>query len=212
MPSPIAHSAVGYIIYKVTRRRQEGGHSPQEQGGPEAQPRKQLLSPGLLLLVSLVASLLPDGDVALAVLGSSMLNFHNNWTHSLFTGLVVALIASGLLAAGLRAMGRPANFLSWFIVVLVGYELHVLMDFFTHGRGVMLFWPLSAERHPAPLEVFYGVRWSEGWLSAHHLVTLINELLFVSVLFLVVRFVWGKLDARRGAARAEARGREEKPA
>ena len=46
----------------------------------------------------------------------------------------------------------------------------------------MLFWPLSSHRFSSPLLLFYGVRWSDGLFSIHHLSTVLNELLFALVL------------------------------
>ncbi|NIV75262.1 MAG: hypothetical protein GWN37_10615, partial [Gammaproteobacteria bacterium] len=44
-----------------------------------------------------------------------------------------------------------------FLLTLVCYELHVLLDYLTVGRGVMLLWPLSAERFAPPIYLFYGL-------------------------------------------------------
>jgi hypothetical protein len=49
------------------------------------------------------------------------------------------------------------------------------MDYFTWSRGVMAFWPLMPDRFSAPVVLFYGFHWSQGWVSPRHLWTLLTE-------------------------------------
>ena len=55
------------------------------------------------------------------------------------------------------------------------------MDYFTVGRGVLAFWPFTAERFSAPVPLFYGLRWSEGWVSPRHVWTVLTEVPFAAV-------------------------------
>lgn len=172
MPSPIAHSAMGYLIYRIARRK------------PGMLSRKLGPLP-LLLVVAGFFSLLPDSDAILGWLAGDMLKFHNNGTHSLLVGLGVALSAA--LIAG---WGNRQRFLFWFGVIFTSYALHVVMDAFTWGtRGVMLFWPMSHSRWDAPIKLFYGVRWSDGLLNPAHLITLLSEALFVALVILFVQWL-----------------------
>ncbi len=50
------------------------------------------------------------------------------------------------------------------------------MDAFTIGRGVMILWPFSIDRYASPVSLFYGVHWSDGWVSVRHLWTMVTEL------------------------------------
>lgn len=56
------------------------------------------------------------------------------------------------VALGERAPGSKR----WFAIAAVNYELHVLMDAPTLGRGVMLAWPVLSDRVESPVKLFYG--------------------------------------------------------
>jgi membrane-bound metal-dependent hydrolase YbcI (DUF457 family) len=108
--------------------------------------------------------------------------YHNNGTHSLVVGLVVA-VSFGLAFS----WKRRGEFLAWFLIIFTSYGTHILLDYFTWGsRGVMLFWPFSLERYHSPLALFYGMRWADGIVSISHLWTILTETVFVLVLLLVV--------------------------
>jgi inner membrane protein len=139
----------------------------------------------LALVLAVVVSMLPDLDAVLGAITGDLARYHNNGTHSLIVGLGVALVAAGLLA-----WPKRSDFLAWFWMIFISYGMHTLLDFFTHGgRGVMLFWPLSSQRFDSPFKLFYGVRWSEGWLSIHHMWTILSEAGFVFLVFLIMWLV-----------------------
>jgi membrane-bound metal-dependent hydrolase YbcI (DUF457 family) len=180
MPSPIAHVAAGYAIYYLSRSR-----APQTKLkgiGPLPTP----------LIVTTGFSLLPDIDSALGFLTGNFGRFHNNATHSFIVGLGVALVF-GLVMWWKERSG----FGFWFWLALLGYEGHVLMDSATIGRGVMAFWPLTRERFMFPVIVFYGLHWSDGWLSSRHLWTAATESTFAAVVVFIVHVVVGKIRAAR---------------
>jgi len=163
MPSPLAHTTMGYAVYRICRPRK-----PQQDSRPVGPlPR--------LLLVAMGLSLLPDLDSVLGILMGDFGRFHNNVMHSLIFGLVVALGISGVMW-----LRQRSGSVRWFIIALLCYELHVIMDYFTvGGRGVMLLWPFSPARYESSVKLFYGVRWSDGLISTRHLWTLVTELGFV---------------------------------
>lgn len=168
MPSPIAHSAIGYVIYRLSR-----SNRPAKKG-------MKVVSP-IHLIVIVGFSLIPDVDFIAGVLFRDLSRFHNNGTHSLILGLAVALISSFLFS-----LKRRSAFSIWFWLILVSYQMHIVLDFFTYGsRGVMLLWPILSMRFESPVKLFYGVRWSEGWISGHHLWTLVSEVGFVFLTLLV---------------------------
>ena len=142
----------------------------------------------ILFGAALFFSQLPDIDSAAGIWFGDFGAYHNNLTHSLFVGLAVAA-ATGWLAPVLTG----ASYKWGFLFVLICYELHVLMDFVTVGRGVMLFWPITAQRFQSPVKLFYGLHWSQGWTSPSHLLTLANELAFVLVLYLGYRLIQRRL-------------------
>jgi membrane-bound metal-dependent hydrolase YbcI (DUF457 family) len=171
MPSPIAHSTIGYVIYRFRQRQL-----------PSSWGSKCLGPFHFLMIVTFFFSLLPDFDSLIGILVGNTAQYHNNGTHSLIIGFLLALVIGGAVWLKTRT-----NSLNWFLIILLSYNMHVISDFFTYDtRGVMLFWPLSVERYTSPISLFYGVRWSDGWISVRHLWTLATESLFaLGVLFLL---------------------------
>ncbi|MFO7679875.1 MAG: metal-dependent hydrolase [Chloroflexota bacterium] len=171
MPSPIAHLAASYVVYRLVRR-----YEPE----PKLPPVEPV--PGTLL-VTAVFSTLPDVDSVVGLLAQDFGRFHNNATHSLIVGLGVSL-----LFAALMRWRRGQGFRYWFTVAAASYSLHILMDAATVSRGVMALWPLSDTRFLAPVTIFYGLHWSDGWISARHLWTLLTELLFAVLILILLHF------------------------
>jgi membrane-bound metal-dependent hydrolase YbcI (DUF457 family) len=184
MPSPIAHLAAGYIVY-TSLRRHDPGAVPAGLRTPEA-----------LFAATAVFSLLPDVDAAVGVISGDMLRSHGAAMHSVAAGVVVAL-ATGLgMQLGFGGKGR-----FWFVLAFTCYGLHILMDSFTVGRGVMLLWPLSEVRVLAPVSVFFGLRWSQGWWSTDHLITLATELPLALLTVGAARWLACLRDRRRRITR-----------
>jgi len=168
MPSPFAHAAAGYFIYYNLRQKL-----------PDGRARLLTIPSQLLIIVGL--SLLPNLDVLPGIITGDIGRFHNNFTHSLMVGVLVALAFAVLVS---RAYGPPWKV--WFGAALISYELHVIMDFFTAERGVMLLWPLATARFSSPVKLFIGVQWGNGWMSIWHLYTIFTEALF----FLFILLIW----------------------
>jgi inner membrane protein len=101
---------------------------------------------------------------------------------------------------------QQTRFIKWFFLVLLCYQLHILADFLTFGRGVMLFWPLTEERYTSPILLFYGVHWSQGLFSLKHLWTLVSELAFVAGIY----FLINKLGKKRVVEDAYGRSKKGK--
>lgn len=169
MPSPVAHFSMGACLWFFLKDRM----------GPAWQ-RTRLLRWTLFGLF-LLFSILPDFDAVLGLIARDMHRFHNQQSHSIFFGL----LASAVLAIGLHPFFPFVSRKKWFAVICLSYQLHLLMDLFTRGRGLRLFWPFTSERIPAPLEFFTGLRWSHGLWSDAHWLTLANELLFSAGLFFI---------------------------
>lgn len=169
MPSPLAHTAIGYVIAKVSVNLNDSKLRSQK---------------GIrILLAIIIVSLLPDFDVVPGVLLGNFGKYHNNITHSLFFGLAVS-IAIGFI------VHRAWNINIWksITTILISYEMHVVLDFFTNGRGVMLFWPFSSMRFHSKFIIFNGLHWSDGFFSVNHLITLVNEGLFILILIGILSF------------------------
>jgi membrane-bound metal-dependent hydrolase YbcI (DUF457 family) len=172
-PSPIAHSAMGYLLGRVLGKNK-----------PQTASKQEFIKP-VVILAALFFSLLPDIDAIPGILLNDFGRYHNQWTHSLVVGLMV-----GLLVGFIAYWRMMASFYFWFLLASLSYTFHIIMDFFTMGeRGLMLFWPFTSERFLSPIPLFWGVRWSEGLWSPLHLITIATELLFVALVVLVSSFI-----------------------
>jgi membrane-bound metal-dependent hydrolase YbcI (DUF457 family) len=175
MPSPIAHLGAGYAIYRYYKAK-----LPVDQRYFWKFPFQMIILTGL--------SMLPDLDVIPAILFRDMKAYHNNFSHSLLFAVPVAFVVAGIFYRIYRS-----NFWLWFLICLVSYDLHILMDMMTAERGVMMFWPFTQARFTSPVKVFYGLQWGLGWFSIWHLWTIFTESLFSLVLILSVSY----FDQRR---------------
>jgi inner membrane protein len=175
MPSPIAHLGVGYAIYRHYKTR-----LPQD--------KRRLWKFSLQLILVTGLSLLPDLDVIPAILFRDMRAYHNNISHSLFAGIPAALVIAGIFQRIYRS-----NFWLWFVICLISYDLHILMDILTADRGSMLFWPFTETRYAAPIKIFYGLQWGLGWFSPWHLWTIFTESIFVAIVVIAMHY----FDRRR---------------
>ncbi|HVF25280.1 MAG TPA: metal-dependent hydrolase [Anaerolineales bacterium] len=178
MPSPIAHLGVGYAIYRHYKNK-----LPEDQSSFWKLPLQLVMLAGL--------SLLPDLDVIPAIIFRDMQRYHNNFSHSLFFAIPVALLVAGIFRRVYRS-----NFWLWFVICLLSYDLHIIMDAFTAERGVMLFWPLSETRYASPVKLFYGLQWGLGWFSPWHLWTIFTESVFVGIVLIAMNY----FDRRRNHA------------
>ena len=191
MPSPIAHLATGIATYQIAT------HWYSKAGG------KSVAASRDLLLLATVYSMLPDVDAILGILSGDFGRYHNNVTHSFTAGVIAALLATWWYHCRVRRQNLQrtqrqwAKVGLWFLVALLCYTLHILMDAATIGRGVLLLWPYSSERIQLPI-IFYGVRWSEGGFAWQHLWTLFTELTFTAILAMLV---WLGLRWRRSSDR-----------
>lgn len=172
MPSPIAHAAAGYAIYKLLTRRKVGGNL--WRIGPLP----------IILIIAIALSFLPDFDFAPGILIGDYDAFHNSYSNSIIVGLLLALLV-GLVA---RISRRPQPFF-WLLITFLAYELHVLMDYFGAGRGAMLFWPITDERYVSPVKLFYGLHRSDGLWSIRHLWTVLTEAIFAVALIVLANLL-----------------------
>jgi membrane-bound metal-dependent hydrolase YbcI (DUF457 family) len=179
MPSPITHIAAGYAIYTFVHKR----FPPYKLG-------KILRVSGLFLLIVGLA-LLPDIDSVVGLVTGDFGRYHNQGSHSLITGLGVALV----IAAAIR-WRQKGSFRVWFFTALTAYESHVILDYFTYGRGVKLFWPISPERFTSSVLLFYGLHWSDGLFSINHVWTVLTEVGLILLVYVGVKG-FQKLQGRK---------------
>ena len=139
--------------------------------------------------VATVLSLLPDLPSVIGLFTGDLAPFHNRQEHSLLAGLIVSSVV-----ASIGSLMTSTRWLRWFALALSCYWLHIGMDYLTVGRGVMALWPWSDARFGSPIRLFYGLHWSEGWLSWRHLWTVITEAILLSVVSALV--LWRRRHGR----------------
>lgn len=164
MPSPLAHGSLLLLAWPPASRA---------RGAPHARLPRALLA--LSILGALWA---PDGDILLdPLLGNAPFTLHGGPVHSLLLGLLFGVVFA--------AWCKLFTSLSWMRLWLIGtaaWWSHVLMDAATHGRGVMLLWPFSADRLRLPTPLFVGLHHSDWSRWDLHLLTLANELVFAALI------------------------------
>jgi membrane-bound metal-dependent hydrolase YbcI (DUF457 family) len=170
MSSPIAHLGAGYAIYRYYKDR-----LPRD--------RRHVWKFPLQLMLVIGLSMLPDADVIPAVLLRDMRAYHNNFSHSLIFAIPIAFLTAGIFQGIYRS-----SFWLWFLICLISYDLHVLMDALTAERGVMMFWPLTQNRFASPVKLFFGVQWGLGWFSIWHVWTIVSEFCFAAIVIGAVNY------------------------
>lgn len=138
MASPLAHTLLGFTLYNLW----------------PAEIRDLQVRPWLVYGLVTIASLAPDLDFIPGLLLGDPSRYHQTFSHSLGTALVLALIFGALL--GLFKTGPSWASWSGLLLLLVGS--HLLLDFFTEDYrppiGFPLFWPFSETPHTSPIPIF----------------------------------------------------------
>jgi hypothetical protein len=163
MPSPLAHAAAGYAVYRIFR------------SSDAIEPE--------LFTASLAFSLLPDLDSVAGLIGQNFAHYHNNVSHS-----VGFMIGAGVLA-GTLFHRRQEGFFRWYLVGLMSYGFHLALDYWSTRRGILLLWPFSNRRFTSPKRLFYGLKWGRGIKSATHIWTAFTELIFGLMLVTTIRWL-----------------------
>ncbi|MFT6040330.1 MAG: inner membrane protein [Gammaproteobacteria bacterium] len=125
---PITQGALGATLPQALQR---GGQS------------KSLKAVGL---IGALAGMSPDLDVLIRSSSDPLLalEFHRHFTHSLIFIPVGALLCA-LILHGLIGRRCDFTFLKTFVICLLGYATHALLDACT-TYGTQLFWPFSSQR------------------------------------------------------------------
>ena len=131
MPTPVAHSLAGVVVYL---------------GGRKKASREDWTLAGAVV----VAACFADLDFGLSFLTGT--NYHHHFTHSIGFTL---LFTGGVYLWARRVRARPLRDALW---IGLAYASHLFLDLFSKDTaapyGLELFWPLSDRFVISPVTVF----------------------------------------------------------
>jgi inner membrane protein len=170
MPSPIGHSLTGYVIYRAIAVNRARTYEWQ------------------YIALCILASNAPDLDFIPGLLVGDLSRYHHGASHSLFFGIVFAIVLSILCSRRLYV----------FLIAFSLYSSHLLLDYFVKDpsfpHGVPLFWPFSDEYYMAPFAFLRGVKYQpdltesirQVLLRGENVITIFTEVLFLLPLLLFI--------------------------
>ncbi len=168
MPSPIAHSSLLLALV------------PPMRPALQALPRRRRWVFFAALVFALLA---PDADIALGLAwGAGPFKLHGGPTHSLVLAPLFGLLWASVLRGCLLRDESSRRAMRWgwlWVLGTAAFASHVLMDWFTPGRGVGMFWPINEHRVGSPIKLFVGVEHSHWKDWQHHVLTVLTETGFV---------------------------------
>jgi len=188
MPSPLAHSAMGYLLLSRDQKRELLARWDWKP-----------------LVIFVLFANLPDFDLLPGLLVGDPGRFHHGkWiAHSLGAGFMVA----GALWLALALCGRR-DARRWSLACLILYTSHIVLDFFSADPGLpfgqMIFWPISHDYFLSPISVFSNIqRGSPGvMLGMHNLLAILWEAALVIPLLVLAswqpaRAAWASRSGRQ---------------
>ncbi len=169
MPSPIAHTITGYVIFRFFPLDK---HSV-------AWSKSWLV----YVIYCMFIATLPDFDFIPQLLAGK--KYHHGFTHSLsFTFIVSAVV--GLLCI----LFNRKIFIRLSLLTFMIYGSHLLLDFFTDGgKGILLLWPFTDDFFISSVSFFPAVKHSKGLFHSSHALFISFELGY-SALFLGGIWLW----------------------
>ena len=166
MPSPIAHSVAGYLLAKSL---------PASRFSDDRIHRWSLY----IFYASFIA-VVADFDFAAQIITGE--EYHRGITHS-----IVFALGFSAIAAAVVQVWKKFSYAKIFTLTLIFYSSHLLLDFFSEGRGIKLFLPFVDGFFRSPVIIFPGLHYSLGLFHISHLRSIGFELLLS---LLAIGFVW----------------------
>lgn len=167
MPSPIVHAVAGLVLAKVLPLEEPKSH--------------QLRQWKLPLFYGVFVATAADLDFVPQILLGG--NFHRGLSHSLLFAIVFGAISAGIASGWWKTSYRKLMIWSWVL-----YGSHLILDYFSAGRGIKFWLPFVDRFYKAPTTLFPGLHYSEGLWHSSHLPTLIFEFVLCAI---VLGVVWG---------------------
>lgn len=162
MPSPIAHSAAGYLLGQLL---------PWERPQPGW---------GLRIAYPVLIANVADLDLIPQLLLAEP--YHRTLTHGLLFTVVFSAIAAAVACRIWRRSYRELLGLT-----LAVYGSHLVLDILTEGRGIQLLSPFVNQFIRSPIFIFPGVHYSRGLWDLSHLLPFSFELGLSALLFWSLR-------------------------
>ena len=183
MPTPIAHSLCGYIIYSSVKIKDDKINW------------KTLFS-------FIVLANLADLDYLPGIYINKPNIFHHGLSHS-----IVAAIIVGLSISVIYKFNSEKKFFKNFILFSSLYLSHVVLDFFTVDTsiplGEQLFWPFTNEYYISSISLFRDI--SKGsttnsfFLSVfefYNVITGVTECMIFLPFILIIKFIKTKINKK----------------
>jgi membrane-bound metal-dependent hydrolase YbcI (DUF457 family) len=168
MPSPLGHVLAGTVVYFAVKRKQSRGL--------------------FLVVVSLLASLVPDLDFLPGLWVGKFSAFHHGATHSFAFAILFGLVVFFSLKYAQPNVAKQAA-----ILASVSYAVHVILDFLGANegtRGVPLFWPVSGRQFGVNLHLLGYFYYSDTGIWSvvrwDNVPALLRELLIIGSPLLVL--------------------------
>jgi inner membrane protein len=170
MPSPIGHSLAGYVIYRAIAVNRARSYDWQ------------------YIALCILAANAPDLDFIPGLIVGDLGRYHHGPSHSLFFGVVFAIVLSIFCLRRLYI----------FLIAFTLYSSHLLLDYFVKDpsfpHGVPLFWPFSDEYYMASFAFLRGVKYQpdltesiqQVLLRGENVITIFTEVLFLLPLLLFI--------------------------
>lgn len=174
--------------------------------------RQTALGMGTLL----IASNLPDIDVAVFATDTLWMSFRRGWTHGVLAMAIMPALLAGIVLAFDHVRSRRANVRGLLVLAYLGTWLHVFMDWL-NSYGVRLLMPFSNRWFYGDalyivdpwLYLFFGAAfvaarvgaargWPAPWRAAHAGLAVAGAY----VVLMLASNVWARAEVRDGLARA----------
>ncbi len=174
--------------------------------------RQTALGMGTLL----IASNLPDVDVAVFTTDTLWMAFRRGWTHGVLAMVVMPAVLAGVVLAFDHVRSRRANLRGLLVLAYLGTWLHVFMDWL-NSYGVRLLMPFSNRWFYGDalyiidpwLYLFFGAafviarvggarNWPAPWLAARGGLAVAGAY----VALMLASNMWARAEVRDGLARA----------
>lgn len=168
MPSPIAHSISGYVIFRIF-------------GLTNKTFKFNLKKLHQSLVIFLAVFVANAADLDFIVQSVTEKKFHRGPTHSLFFALLFSL----LVAITVKFSTKNINiYKQIFWLCLLLYSSHLLLDFFTTGGdGMQILWPFDFDYYKSATPIFPPVHHEKKIFDPIHVTFISFELLYSAILY-----------------------------